>query len=339
MPTSRSGGCTLTGALSVTTQVRDAATIVHGPRGCAHHNFSLLHATLLDNGDAALPELVSTGLSEQDIVFGGSDALARSIESACAGDVSAIFVLSACVVATIGDDVEEVCGRDWPVPVLPVPTAGFLGGSFQEGVCNALTALSDLAEPAPAGSHVAIIGEKNLEYEVEENHAEIVRLLSLLGLGSGLRFVRSLRLDDIGRLGSARLNILRDPSLLPVGMHLKDRFGTPFVPSFPAGLSDTLAFLEEVARACGISPDRALRAEREFQERVLDAFSDIGGAEGILNTVVADQDSIRAAQEAARALCIGTGRTGALPSLPVHPVVGTSGVKRMLHRWRRSIHA
>src|SRR5512137_1319750 len=113
--TSRSGGCTLTGALSVTTRVRDAASVIHGPKGCAHHNFSLFHATLLENEQAALPDLVSTALGESDIIFGGEDALARSIRSACGRDVAAVFVLTTCIVATIGDDVDEVCGRDWPV--------------------------------------------------------------------------------------------------------------------------------------------------------------------------------------------------------------------------------
>ena len=59
---SRYGGCTLTGALSVTTQVRDAITVVHGPKGCTHHNFSLLHATGLDNDRVLLPDMFSTGL-------------------------------------------------------------------------------------------------------------------------------------------------------------------------------------------------------------------------------------------------------------------------------------
>ena len=71
----RSAGCTLTGALSVTTHVCDAITLVHGPAGCTHHNFSLLHATSLDNDHVSLPPLVSTGLSETDVIFGGEGAL------------------------------------------------------------------------------------------------------------------------------------------------------------------------------------------------------------------------------------------------------------------------
>ena len=337
--TSRSGGCTLTGALSVTTQVRDTASIIHGPRGCAHHNFSLFHATLLENEQAALPDLVSSSLGESDIIFGGEDALARSVRSVCERDVAAVFVLSTCIVATIGDDVDAVCSRDWPVPVIPVPTAGFLGGSFQDGVNNALIALADRAEPSPVCPCVNIVGEKNLEYEVEENYAEVVRLLTLLGLPVGIRFVRQCSPDDIPELGAAQLNILRDPSLVPVGDHLRKRFGTPYIPSFPTGLSDTLAFISAVAAACRVDVKRAIEIERALQAEVLADFADISDAQGVFCGPVTDPESSRAAREAAEALHIRIGVNGSAHPLPVHPVIGTSGVRRMLHRWRRKIHA
>jgi len=77
---SRFGGCTLTGALSVTTHVRDTVTIIHGPKGCTHHNFSLLHATGFGNDLIAMPDLISTGLSESDIIFGGEAALERTLD-------------------------------------------------------------------------------------------------------------------------------------------------------------------------------------------------------------------------------------------------------------------
>jgi nitrogenase molybdenum-iron protein alpha/beta subunit len=323
----------------VTTQVRDAASIIHGPKGCAHHNFSLFHATLLGNEQASLPDLVSSALGESDIIFGGEDALARSIQSVCERDVRAVFVLSTCIVATIGDDVEEVSCREWPVPVIPIPTAGFFGGMFQDGVNNALIALADLPEPSPVCPCVNIIGEKNLEYEVEENYAEVVRLLTLLGLPVGIRFVHDLSLDDLTALGAAQLNILRDPSLVPVGDHLRQRFGTPYVPSFPTGLSDTLAFLDSVAAACGIDAKRATGIEQALQAEVLADFADIGDIQGVFSGPVTDPGSSRAAREAADALHIRISGNGNAHPLPVHPVVGTSGVRRMLHRWRRAIHA
>jgi nitrogenase molybdenum-iron protein alpha/beta subunit len=339
MHTSRSGGCTLTGALSVTTHVRDAVSIIHGPKGCAHHNFSLFHATCLDNEQAVLPDLVSSALGESEIVFGGEDALARTITSVSCRDVSAVLVLSTCIAATIGDDVEAVCSRDWPVPVIAIPTAGFLGGTFQHGVNNALIALSGLADPEPVRSCVNIIGEKNLEYEVEENYNEVVRLLSLLGLTPGIRFVHNLPPEEIPALGSARLNILRDASHVPVGEHLRQRFGTPYIPAFPAGLSDTLSFISSVAEVWGINPRQALGTERAFQEAVLEDFADIGDMEAVFCGPVMDAESTRAAREAAAALRIGITADEKSSRLPVHPVVGTTGVKRMLHRWRRATHA
>lgn len=336
---SRSGGCTLTGALSVTTHVRDAASIIHGPKGCAHHNFSLLHATGLDNDLASVPDLVSSVLGESDIVFGGEEALARTIQTVCERDVSAVFVLSTCIVDTIGDDVEAVCGREFPVPVIPVKTAGFLGGNFQHGVNNALIALADLAEPVEKDQRVNIIGEMNLEYEVEENYTEVVRLLSLLGLSPGLRFVHNISLDEIPALGASQLNILRDPSLAPVGEHLKRRFGTPFIPSFPPGLSDTLSFMKAIADSCGIDGRRAQGIEQALQAEILADFADLSESWAVFCGLVTDPVSTRAAQEAANALHIRVGNNRDARQLPVHPVVGTAGVRRLLHRWRRSLHA
>ncbi|OPX64922.1 MULTISPECIES: nitrogenase component 1 [unclassified Methanoregula] len=337
--TSRSGGCTLTGALSVTTHIRNAASVIHGPRGCAHHNFSLLHATQLDNEKVSVPDIVSSALGEGDIVFGGEEALARTLEVVCDRDVAAVFVLSTCVVATIGDDIAEVCSRDWGVQVIPVPTAGFLGGTFQDGVNNALLSLADSAEPCEKTMSVNIIGEKNLEYEVGENYAEVARLLSLLGLPVGIRFVHDLSSDKIRLLGAARLNILRDPALVPVGNHLLQRFGTPYIESFPAGFSDTLAFISAVAASCGRNPERALEIEQSLQAEILSDFADIHDAKGVFTSPVMDSGSVRAAQEAADALNIRVGPDEQARPLPVQPVVGTSGIRRMLHRWRRAIHA
>jgi nitrogenase molybdenum-iron protein alpha/beta subunit len=148
--------------------VRDAVTVVHGPKGCAHHNFSLLHTTGLDNDELILPDIISTGLAETEIIFGGEEALAGVLTSVVRQDPAAVFVLSTCIVDTIGDDVQEVCGRDYGVPIIRVPTAGFLGGTFQDGLNRALCAIAaafpprrpDSAATCARGPCVNIIGEK-----------------------------------------------------------------------------------------------------------------------------------------------------------------------------------
>jgi nitrogenase molybdenum-iron protein alpha/beta subunit len=337
---SRLGGCTLTGAISVTSHLRDTVTVVHGPKGCSHHNVSLLHASWLDNDHAVLPSLLSTCLSEKEVIFGGEDALRKAISSAAAQEgVRAVVVLSTCVVGTIGDDVSAVCSEDYGVPVVSIPSAGFLGGTFQDGMNNALIALAGTAGSCRKERSVTIIGEMNLEYEVEENFREIERLLSLLHLPVNLRFVHNLGWDQIAPLGAAQLNILRSPALVPVGEYLKNRFGTPYIASFPHGLSATLSFVREVAARCGIDGQDALKEECLRQEEMLGQFSDLRRVPVSLDHTHSGEDELLPAEELAAALDLVMGTPGTCARLPVSSAVGTLGTKRMLHRWRRVVHA
>ncbi|KDE54426.1 nitrogenase component 1 [Methanoculleus sp. MH98A] len=336
---SRFEGCTLTGALSVTTEVRDAVCVIHGPAGCTHHNFSLLHATHLSNDRLEVPRLLSTRLTENGIIFGGEDALEETIAQALSLSPASVFVLSTCIVETIGDDVAAVCAKDRGVPVIPVPTAGFLGGVFETGVRNALSSVASLAGPADAKTLSAnLVGEKNLEYGVDENATEIERLLSRLGIAINLRFVRGLETRDIGRLGSAAVNILREPALRPVGEDLERRLGTPYVDSFPAGLTGTCRFLEEVGRICGIDATAAVEEERAHQAEMLGQFDDIAGSRVHFQSphpmLRGDPGAEAICTECAEALDLSVDPDGAAIPFPYPAPVGTAGLGRMLHRWR-----
>ena len=336
---SRFEGCTLTGALSVLTEVRDAIVVIHGPTGCTHHNFSLLHATHLANDRLEAPRLFSTRLTENGIIFGGEDALEETLARAVSLSPAAVFVLSTCNVETNGDAVAALCANHQEVPVIPVPTAGFLGGVFETGVRNALSSVASLAGPVDEKTLSAnLIGEKNLEYGVEENAAENVRLLSRLGIGVNLRFVRGIETRDIGRLGSAAVNILREPALRPVGEDFERRFGTPYVDSFPAGLTGTCRFLEEVGRICGIDADAAVEEERAYQAAMLAAFDDIAGSRVSFQSphpmLRGDPGAEAICTECAGALDLVVEEDGTAIPLPYPAPVGTAGLRRMLHRWR-----
>ena len=336
---SRLGGCTLTGALSVTSHIRDTVTIIHGPKGCAHHNASLLHAICLDDDRMVMPSLISTALGESEIIFGGEEALRSTIRHAAGQNIRAVFVLSTCIVDTIGDDTCAVCAEEYGIPVISIPTAGFLGGSFQDGMNNALIALAGRAEPCPATGGINLIGEMNLEYEVRENSKEISRLLSLLGLNVNLHFVHDIPFGQFSLLGAARLNILRSPSLIPVGEYLRDRFGTPFIPSFPHGLSDTIAFLEQVAASCGIDGSTAIASEKVRQDEMLVVGSGLNRQPVVLDRAHTGAEELRAAEELVMRLGLFPSSDGTGLRLPVGSAIGTAGTRRMLRRWRRAIHA
>jgi len=339
---SRYGGCTVTGALSVTTAVRDAISILHGPDGCAHHNFSLLHSTYLDADRIRRLSIVSTGLREQEIIFGGEPALEKAIARAVEQEPGAVFVISTCVAGTIGDDIFAVAEQEWDVPVIPVPSAGFLGGTFRDGFLEALRALSVLADGCTGDRRkcgVAVIGERNLEFEVGEHFREVERLSGALGLPVSLRFVNDISVGDISRLGSAEVNVLRDRSLVPLGESLKARFGTPYVESFPEGFSGSLRFLEALARATGRDAAAALRAEREVQEEICREFSGMQGAAYSLSSPGGDPEGQDSARAVADLFGMRYSDEGPRVPLPVSAPVGSGGVRRLLHRWRRALHA
>ena len=312
-------------------------------QGCTHHNFSLLHATSLDN-DRVLrcPPLVSTGLSETDVIFGGEGALERTLDEVIARNPGAVFVLSTCIVDTIGDDVGMVCGSRPGAGHRGADQPGFLGGSFQAGVNNALNALPGLAEPTGGNGRVNIIGEKNLEYEVDENFAEVSRLLALLDLPVNIRFVHDLATDRIASLGAARLNVLRGsiplfPSVNSSGSGSEHRLS----PRYPVGISGTIGFLECGSRcmryrlpSCG--GFRSVRSSRRPStiSRILrepgyhlppsrQTLKGIGRRR-ILHGLL---------------LRLDVTSSGHPVPVPVTPPIGITGVHRMLHRWRRVLHA
>jgi nitrogenase molybdenum-iron protein alpha/beta subunit len=338
--TSRYEGCTVTGALAVSAFVTDAVSIVHGPAGCAHHNVSLLHYTMLQHDQLFLPEVRSTALEEKDIIFGGEEALEETIGQVVGKGARAVFVISTCITDTIGDDVGAVCGKEWGVPVIHLHSSGFLGGTFNEGFSQALMGVADLAEPSPRhDAGVNLVGEKNLEFEVEENYREVARLLEALGLDVNVRFVRNARLRDLEAFGRGSINIIRDDPGGRLSAFFRDRYQVPSIAGFPKGLQGTCEFLETVGRYAGIDAVAAIREEKALQEEVIGAFTDLRGERVRLHPspMPGRIPEAAIAREVAGAVGLRIDSRGTpLPPL-WDTAVGTAGIRRMLHQWRRAL--
>lgn len=318
--------------------ITDGITIIHGPDGCAHHTTSLLHALQVDHDRLFFPVILSSSLTETEVIFGGEEALGNAIRHAAARNPGLICVLSSCVSAAIGDDVQAVCaGSSFP-DIVVVPTGGFLGGGFSEGVEQALLALSALGrnDQDPDGT-VSLIGEKNLEYEADAHYQELSRLFSLLGVRIRLRFVRDVSAAELRELGSGSLNVLRDPSLREIGDSFRRRFGTPCITSFPVGFSGTLRFLEQAGNELGIDSRQAVQTERQNQERLIGKFRDVHGISVSLHGIA--PSALPLAEELVQRLDLRPGNGG--PALPIpDPLpVGTAGISRLLHQWRRICRA
>ncbi|HOT03439.1 MAG TPA: nitrogenase component 1, partial [Methanolinea sp.] len=210
------------------------------------------------------------------------------------------------------------------------------------GHIQALISLSRFAGRCEQVPSVNLIGEKTLEYEVEEHYREVVRLLTLLGAPVNVRFVCGATLDGIRRLGRASLNILRDPSMRPVGDHLYRELGIPYIDSFPLGLEGTLRFLERAGRHLSIDPSAAVAAEEALQKEMIGTFAPLRRKRVTFSTAPkapTTEYASRFGYELAEMLELEVREGGKPVPLPDPFPVGTSGIRRLLHRWRRKCHA
>jgi len=332
------------GALAVTAFVRDAVTIIHGPSGCAHLNSTLFQTTLMHQDRFALPEILSSGMSEQDVIFGGEDALRSSLEEAFALGPDAIFVVPTCVSETIGDDVATVCS-DYSdeVPVVPVKAGGFLGGTFHDGFIAALEAASVFAlstgsseqKPRRESPVITIVGEKNLESEVEENYAEISRLLGLLGVEVSLRYVRDITVGEMRFFSESDLILIRED---PDGRILKlcsSLSHAPVISGFPEGFEGSSIFLQSVAGHLGFDSTDALAAETEYQSEVVAAFEDLRGMEIAFDSFGFQNATNSLFIELEEYFGITLSASGTPIPVPFTTPVGSTGIRRMLREWRR----
>ncbi|HJJ71809.1 MAG TPA: nitrogenase component 1, partial [Methanocorpusculum sp.] len=278
----RLGGCALGGSLAVTSFIRDGITIIHSPQGCAHQMFSAYHAMAADSDTFSIPKVIVSNITNREVIFGGEEALLEALDRADAENPALISVVTSCVPETIGDDVEGVCASHAAADkIVYVPASGFLGGSSQNGENIALISISKRVSPSEIVPRTAvIIGEKNLESEVEENYAEVCRLLSRLGISVSLRFCRNISAADIIKLGTADFFIIRDERVEEAGRTIAENFGRPYVSSFPSGLSGCVRFIREAGLACGISEaeiEDAVSAEEAYQAEQLSIFKELSG--------------------------------------------------------------
>ena len=301
--------------------------------------FSAYHAMAADSDTFSIPKVIVSNITNREVIFGGEEALLEALDRADAENPALISVVTSCVPETIGDDVEGVCASHAAADkIVYVPASGFLGGSSQDGENIALISISKRVSPSEIVPRTAvIIGEKNLESEVEENYAEVCRLLSRLGISVSLRFCRNISAADIIKLGTADFFIIRDERVEEAGRTIAENFGRPYVSSFPSGLSGCVRFIREAGLACGISEaeiEDAVSAEEAYQAEQLSIFKELSGMKVSLGfEPFAGCHAV--AREAMQRLNIHETADGMEIKLPFYLPVGLSGVLKMLYLWRR----
>ena len=291
--------CSMPGVWRALSFVRGALVVFHSPRPCAHiahgmdvSSFHRLTAAGTSVRLSPVP-LLTSGLSENEAVFGGEDRLRECIRFAAQKyHPQAVFIANSCVSGVIGDDTQAIAAEmeeELGLPVTAVSAHGFLDGEYYAGYLDAARALVDrFMQPAERKEGTVVLlgdcGGMHGEYV-----KELRRLLSLLGLRVTGQFPSYLALDELQAVPEAELVILlgrrmddeKQAQLAALAAHIRERLGTPYLADvYAVGAEETARWLRCVGQLCHCeeAAERAIVAEEaSFVAAVEKARNDLAG--------------------------------------------------------------
>lgn len=244
--------CVYCGARVVLNPITDAYHIIHGPIGCSSYTWDIRGS--LSSGEDLYRNSFSTDLSEQDIVFGGSEKLTRAIDEIMEKhSPKLIFVYATCIVGVIGDDVDAVCRQTeqkYGIRCIPVKSPGF-SGNKSYGYRMACEAIMTLIRPHKNQSKrfgVNILGDFNLAGEMWI----IQNYLREIGVPVISTFTGDASYDTLIQSPSAQINLVQCAgSMTYLAKQMEEEFGIPYFKVSFFGREDTTASLMRLAEMLG----------------------------------------------------------------------------------------
>lgn len=257
--------CAYWGAHDVLSYLQDCLCVVHGTAGCISNRRFL--ASMGSSEPCDLDPHYSTAFTDHDVIFGGEKRLAEALrEAAARHDPALIAVITNCCADIIGDDVGGVVRSIPEVAKRTVwlHTGGFSGRSYRKGTEEAFAVLARVMEEAPAApvkkGTVNLFLRRWIWGETQRKETEeAVRLLSKLGLTVNQVMRKGIALRDFISMKEAEANVALC-SFFGAALfeEMEKRFGTRTAHvSNPVGLTQTLAWMAEIARVTGRTYDPA----------------------------------------------------------------------------------
>jgi len=289
------GGCAFDGAQISLFPYSDAVHLVHGPQTCMGASWETRETKTSWEGRDHTQMGFTTGITTNDVIFGGDKRLADSIDYIMQHYApEAIFVYSTCVTAMVGDDIDMTCklGSDkHGVPVVPVHAPGFVGGKnlgsriAGEAVLEHLIGTKEPEFTTPYD--INLIGDYNVTGDMWQYLPIFEKI--------GIRVLSSMSGD--GRVGSirsahrAKLNVIVcAKSLITLCRKMQENYDIPWVSVSFYGKRDTTFAIREIVKALGdpalIEKAEAIIAEEEalLEERLLPYKEEFSGKRAVLNT-------------------------------------------------------
>ncbi len=282
-------GCQLTLALATLNTIQDSVILLHSPLGCgtgsAMSASGVVKVNQANRGQARRGTLwVSTNLTEADVISGGEAKLRDTIlEVDRRLRPKAIFVVSACVPAIIGDDIDTVvreAAAQTAARLCVLHCEGFkttIQATAYDAVYHAiLRGLFDIDEYDRVIERNPVVRTSEWEakqaaYELRRKRTvnllnvssmsfaderELARLLSAIGLEARV-FPCYSNPDDFVKATEAALSVSVCPTHDDYFLkHLEELYGVPaYIGAMPIGVSNTRRWLLDVAERFGLQSE------------------------------------------------------------------------------------
>lgn len=323
---SQTYGCQFTLSLGILNTIRNAVVIMHGPIGCGFCSTATIgtgkfYKRLRDpqaNGTIWL----STNLDESAVIGGGEESLRKTVLFADKEyRPETIIVVSSCVPALIGDDVDGIVQSlqsDVAAKLVPVNCEGFktkVMATAYDAAYNGI--MKKLVNPYGEWRKLTESDKDNIDrdYRISrkvnifnvgsmsrQDEVELERLLKALGLEVTFLPCYS-EPDDFSISLEAALNVsicgTHDDYYL---QFLKENFGIPYIiDTIPIGRKNTDRWILKIAEFFHLEDEAKslIEKENEILNKSLDTFREIlkgkkvfigGGEVRILSTAEVLQD-------------------------------------------------
>lgn len=281
-------GCAFNGAMTMSSNLKDAVILAHSPKSCTYLSIQTISSagrrTLFERGNilpsSLIPNVLSTDMSETDMVFGGSENLLSKVKSVLNSQTPppAIVIVSSCPSGIIGDDIDDALSLSTErTKIVTVKAEGNLTGDYLQGMLMAYTSLAKQIIDRNVEKRektVNIVFEKVVARNTEMNFQRLKTFLTRMNISVNCRFLCNTSYASLRDFCSAELNLLayRDyTGKILEDFFIKEYGASFFEKQFPIGFKETSDWLLALGKHFYASDEaKSIISENEiiYQNRI-----------------------------------------------------------------------
>ena len=281
-------GCAFNGAMTMSSNLKDAVILAHSPKSCTYLSIQTISSagrrTLFERGNilpsSLIPNVLSTDMTETDMVFGGSENLLATVKKILDSPEPppAIVIVSSCPSGIIGDDIDDALSLSTErTKIVTVKAEGNLTGDYLQGMLMAYTSLAkqiiDMSVEKRERT-VNIVFEKVVARNTEMNFQRLKTFLTRMNISVNCRFLCNTSYASLRDFCSAELNLLayRDyTGKILEDFFIKEYGASFFEKQFPIGFKETSDWLLALGKHFDASDEaKSIISENEiiYQNRM-----------------------------------------------------------------------